>query len=121
MHRLWQTDRVPTTLPVEKDVTQGGLPRLAETFAGTRFYTAELPAGDAAPSIPMHRADSVDYVVVMRGEIVLRVGDEEERTLRAGDCLVQLGATHTWENRGDEACQLAVVVVAANRQPAGDD
>lgn len=115
MHRLWQTDAVPASLPVVEDVTAHGLPPLPETFAGTRFYTAEIPGGASSPTIPLHRSDTIDYIVVVRGEIVLRVGETDERVMRAGDCLVQLGATHTWENRSDEPCLLAVVVVGAHR------
>lgn len=115
MVRLWQTDDVPATIPVQKDVTDDGLGRLPKKFGGTRFYTAELPGGANAPQIPMHTSDSVDYIAVMRGEIVL-VTDKEEVTLRPGDTLVQTGNNHTWLNRTDEVAVLLVVVVGAERK-----
>ena len=110
--RLWQTDQVPEHLPVEKDPTEAGLPRLTADFSGTRFYTAELPAGEHAPRIPMHRTDTVDYIAVLSGELWL-VLDDDEQLMKAGDTLVQAGAHHTWQNRGSDPAVLLVVVVAA--------
>jgi len=114
MVRLWQTDEVPAEIPIRTDVTDPGLGRLPKKFAGTRFYTAELPGGENAPQIPMHTSESIDYIAVLRGEIVL-VTDQEEVTLRSGDTLVQTGNNHTWENRTDEVAVLLVVVVGAER------
>lgn len=114
MVRLWQTDDVPAEIPVRADVTDPGLGRLPKKFSGTRFYTAELPGGEYAPQIPMHTSESIDYIAVLRGEIVL-VTDREEVTLRSGDTLVQTGNNHTWENRTDDVAVLLVVVVGAER------
>jgi len=112
MTRLWQTEAVPSELPFSEDPTEKGLGRLTASFAGTRFYTAELPGGTDAPMIPMHTTDSVDYIAVLSGELWL-VLDEDETLMKAGDTLVQAGANHTWQNRGDETAVLFVVVVAA--------
>ena len=114
MVRLWQTDDVPAQIPIREDVTDPGLGRLPRKFSGTRFYTAELPGGANAPQIPMHTSESVDYIAVMRGEIVL-VTDKDEVTLKQGDTLVQTGNNHTWENRTDDVAVLLVVVVGAER------
>lgn len=114
MVRLWQTDEVPAQIPVRTDVTDPGLGRLPKKFSGTRFYTAELPGGANAPNIPMHTSVSIDYIAVLRGQIVL-VTDKEEVTLRSGDTLVQTGNNHTWENRTEEVAVLLVVVVGAER------
>ncbi len=115
MVRLWQTDDVPTRIPVRNDVTDDGLGPLPRIFSGTRFYTAELPGGANAPQIPMHTSNSVDYIAVLRGEIVL-VTDNEEVTLGVGDTLVQTGNNHTWQNRTNETAVLLVVVVGAERR-----
>ena len=116
MVRLWQTDEVPADIPVRADVTDGGLGRLpAAEFGGTRFYTAELPGGANAPQIPMHTSNSIDYIAVLRGEIVL-VTDKDEVVLKSGDTLVQTGNNHTWQNRTDEVAVLLVVVVGARRK-----
>jgi quercetin dioxygenase-like cupin family protein len=60
-----------------------------------------------------HRTDSIDYAVVISGEIVMDL-DGEEVVLRAGDVLVQRGTIHNWFNRGTEPCVIAFVLIAAN-------
>ena len=64
----------------------------------------------------MHKTDTVDYVIVLSGEIVA-VMDEGEVLLRAGDCLVQRGTRHAWSNRTQEPCVIAFVLVAAKPVP----
>lgn len=82
--------------------------------SGTRFYTTELPGVANTPQIPTHTSDSVDYIAVMRGEIVLVI-DKDEVTLKAGYTLVSTGNKHTWLNRTDEVAVLLVLVVGAQR------
>ena len=60
----------------------------------------------------MHKTDTVDYAIVLSGEIYA-VLDEGEALLRAGDCLVQRGTSHAWSNRTQEPCVIAFVLVAA--------
>ena len=50
----------------------------------------------------MHRTKTLDYVVVIEGEMVL-ILDDSEVTLKPGDVVVQRGTDHAWENRGDAA------------------
>ena len=54
----------------------------------------------------MHRTRTVDYVVVIQGEIVL-VLDDSEVTLRQGDVVVQRGTDHAWENRSSAPARMA--------------
>jgi len=64
----------------------------------------------------MHKTVTVDYAVVLSGEIYA-VMDEGEVLLRAGDCLVQRGTSHAWSNRTQEPCVIAFVLVAAKPHP----
>lgn len=64
----------------------------------------------------MHKTNTVDYCVVLSGEICA-VLDEGEVLLRAGDCLVQRGTNHAWSNRSDAPCTIAFVLVAARPAP----
>jgi mannose-6-phosphate isomerase-like protein (cupin superfamily) len=64
----------------------------------------------------IHRTRSLDYVVVLEGEITLLL-DETETTLRAGDVVVQQATNHAWVNRGDAICRLAMVFIDAE-EPA---
>lgn len=64
----------------------------------------------------MHRTNTVDYCIVLSGEI-WAVLDQGEVLLRAGDCLVQRGTNHAWSNRTEEPCTIAFVLVAAMPLP----
>ncbi|OAA80237.1 cupin 2 domain-containing protein [Akanthomyces lecanii RCEF 1005] len=60
-----------------------------------------------------HRTESLDFGIITKGEIVCRLDDGVEKTLRAGDVCVQRGTIHSWENRTDETCRVTFVLVAA--------
>ena len=60
----------------------------------------------------MHRTRSVDYAVVLDGEIDMLM-DEEEVHLKAGDVIVQRGTNHAWANRGTKSCTIAFVLIDA--------
>jgi len=60
----------------------------------------------------MHRTDSVDYAIIMSGEITMLL-DDNDVYLTAGDVVVQRGTNHAWANRGTETCRIAFVLVDA--------
>jgi mannose-6-phosphate isomerase-like protein (cupin superfamily) len=60
----------------------------------------------------MHRTRSVDYAIVISGEIDMLVDDDEVH-LTAGDVIVQRGTNHAWANRGTENCRIAFVLIDA--------
>jgi hypothetical protein len=64
----------------------------------------------------MHRTRSIDYAVVIAGEIDLLLDDSEVH-LKAGDVLVQRGTNHAWVNRGRESCRIGFVLIDAEAQP----
>jgi quercetin dioxygenase-like cupin family protein len=51
----------------------------------------------------------------MSGEIVLRLDGGEEKTIKAGDFIVQRGVNHQWINRTAEICRIMVVMVASQK------
>ncbi|MEV5966414.1 cupin domain-containing protein [Kribbella sp. NPDC051952] len=63
----------------------------------------------------MHTTDSIDYVLVVSGEITLELDDGEQTVLRAGDVVVQNGTRHAWRNQGTEPCTIVGVAVGADR------
>src|SRR5579864_3957353 len=65
-----------------------------------------------------HRTDSIDYAVVITGEIDMEL-DGSSVHLKAGDVLVQRGTIHNWVNRGTEPCVIAFVLIAANPVTVG--
>ena len=104
---IWTTD----TIPADNSVTDDGGARKVGTAhaGGTVFRVIEFSPG-VAPR--MHRTDSIDYAVVISGEIDMRLDDSEVH-LRAGDVLVQRGTIHNWINRGDQPCMIAFVLIDA--------
>lgn len=59
----------------------------------------------------------MDYGIVLTGEVVL-VLDDSERTLRAGDVVVQRGTSHRWENRSGSSARVAFILVDGAFTPA---
>jgi quercetin dioxygenase-like cupin family protein len=64
----------------------------------------------------MHRTQSVDYGIVLDGEVVL-VLDGSETTLRPGDVAVQRGTNHRWENRTGSTSRMAFILIDAAFTP----
>jgi mannose-6-phosphate isomerase-like protein (cupin superfamily) len=61
----------------------------------------------------IHTTDTVDFDVVLSGEIYLELDDGVQVVMKAGDCVVQNGTRHTWHNRSSNQCLLAVTLVGA--------
>ena len=74
---------------------------------GTTLRINEMPPG---ASSPMHRTQTVDYGIVLDGEVVL-VLDDSETVLRAGDVVVQRGTSHRWENRSEAPARVAFILI----------
>lgn len=71
----------------------------------------------------MHRTDSLDYAIVLSGEIWMVMDEEEDDLLlKAGDTLIQRGNNHAWSNRGTEPCIMAFVLIdGVSRRDAPED
>jgi mannose-6-phosphate isomerase-like protein (cupin superfamily) len=71
----------------------------------------DAPKRGLPPRHPfMHRTRSLDYVIILAGEITMLLDDSEVH-LKAGDVLIQQGTNHAWINRGKEPCRIAFVLV----------
>jgi mannose-6-phosphate isomerase-like protein (cupin superfamily) len=133
---LWVNDSTPAKLHDDQDQGERdvGIPPPA---GGAIFRTVEFPpekdsppqdaaalqaraghgpvAGGAPPRHPgMHRTKTIDYAVVIEGEIDMLLDDSEVH-LEPGDVLVQQGTNHAWVNRGDKPCLIAFVLIDAER------
>jgi mannose-6-phosphate isomerase-like protein (cupin superfamily) len=64
-----------------------------------------------------HRTRSIDYAIVLEGEIDMLLDDSEVH-LKAGDVLVQQGTNHAWVNNGTTTCRIAFVLIDAKEPPA---
>lgn len=81
-----------------------------------QFVVEEL-AEWADPARPgMHRTASLDFDIVLSGDLVLQLDDGTEVELHPGDVVVQNGTRHRWVNRGSVDAVLAVAIVGANHQ-----
>jgi len=58
----------------------------------------------------MHRTETVDYGIVVEGELVL-IMDDGETTVGAGDIVIQRGTNHGWANRSDRYCRIVFVLI----------
>jgi mannose-6-phosphate isomerase-like protein (cupin superfamily) len=76
------------------------------------------PSGERRPPRHphMHATDSVDYAIVLEGEIDMLLDDTEVH-VKAGDILIQQGTNHAWVNRSDQPCKIAFVLIDATGSP----
>jgi quercetin dioxygenase-like cupin family protein len=80
------------------------------------FRVVEFSPG-VSPRV--HRTDSIDYAVVISGEIDMELEKGNEVRLKAGDVLVQRGTVHNWINRGKAPCVIAFSLIDAKPVTAG--
>ncbi|WP_263588046.1 cupin domain-containing protein [Sphingopyxis sp. GC21] len=71
----------------------------------------EVRDADAPRHFWFHKTPSLDYAIVLEGEIYAMM-DEGETLLRQGDVLIQRATNHSWSNRSDKMCRMAFVLVA---------
>jgi mannose-6-phosphate isomerase-like protein (cupin superfamily) len=138
-HRLWGADQTPV-FPDDGGPT--AQPSYFPPVCGYRFGLFTVPPGDAPyradldlqaaltemneklpgmldyvePDNPgMHTTDTIDFEVVLSGEVILELDDGAEKVLRPGDTVVQNGTRHRWQNRGTQPAVLAVFITGAHR------
>jgi cupin domain len=135
---LWETNGAPASNAGDKDAGNRKV-RLEPPKNGTVFRIVEFPPDSQWQSRPdarkwaaaidadhvpdrgssdpmMHKTSTVDYIIVLKGEIYAIV-DKGETLLRTGDVFVQRGTNHSWSVRGNESCVIGVVLVDA--KPVG--
>jgi quercetin dioxygenase-like cupin family protein len=112
---VWTTDTVPADNDGHDDAGQRP-GRFTMIENGTVFRILDFQPGLARR---VHRTDSIDYIVVMSGEIHMELESGEEVHLKAGDVMVQRGTVHNWINRGTQPCVMAVILVHAKPVTAG--
>lgn len=108
---LWNTDATPADISVGEGIEDAGArPHVTPPPRnGSRFVMIEFPPGNTGA---MHRTETIDYVVVVSGEVDMDMDDSTVH-LKAGDVLVQRGTNHAWCNRGSEPARVAFVLIDA--------
>lgn len=110
---MWNTPRAVPLLtsvespePAEREVTimpvTGHLVRIIDIY----------PPHAGGKRTVMHRTQTLDYGVVIEGEVVL-ILDDSEVTLKKSDMVVQRGTIHAWENRTDKLARMAFFHISA--------
>jgi mannose-6-phosphate isomerase-like protein (cupin superfamily) len=95
----------------EPESVVGGLDSGAARKQFERIGGGHAFTGVGVPRHPlMHRTESIDYGIVLEGEITL-ILDNQETVVRAGDVVVQRGTNHAWANRGKGVCRMAFVLI----------
>jgi len=139
-HRIWGSDEIPV---VPSSGSSPAQPRYFPPRNGFRFGFFTIPPDtttsvDAMRNVSaieeiqqklpgmlevleldhpgMHTTDTVDFDIVISGEVYLEVDDGAEVLLKAGDCVIQNGTRHAWHNRSAEKCVIAVTLVGAERK-----
>ena len=132
---LWATNSAPAEMQGEAD-RAAGVKMTSPLNGGTVFRIIDYPPAKlehekldvnarmhelkdeaAIKGLPprhpfMHRTRSVDYAIILSGEIDMLLDDTEVH-LKAGDVLIQQGTNHAWVNRGKDICRIAFVLVDA--------
>jgi len=106
---LWNSFETPAAIDPGEGVEDLGdreiiLPPVAN---GSRFAIIDFLPGNANF---MHRTDTLDYAIVMSGEIEMHM-DQSVVKLKAGDVVVQRGTNHSWVNAGSEPARIAVILI----------
>jgi quercetin dioxygenase-like cupin family protein len=106
---IWSTDGAPADIAVGERIEDLGARILgtAPPPNGTRFAVIDFPPGNPGR---MHRTETIDYVIVMLGELDMDMDDTTVK-LKAGDVLVQRGTNHAWVNRSKEVARAAFVLM----------
>ena len=79
-------------------------------FAAVGAADAASHQGSGSRHAFMHRTETIDYGIVLEGEITL-ILDEGETVVRAGDIVIQRGTNHGWANRGSVPCRIAFILI----------
>jgi mannose-6-phosphate isomerase-like protein (cupin superfamily) len=106
---VWSTDSIPPDVSGSEDLGARQLER-PPVKRGTIFRVVEFEAGNTPD---MHVTQTIDYALVMYGEIDMELDDGVMVHLKTGDVLVQRATVHNWLNRGNEPCAVAFILIDA--------
>ncbi|MFV0372963.1 cupin domain-containing protein [Microbacterium sp.] len=112
-HEVWVTPQAPAVIGAGPEDPTAGSITVPPPVNGTRIRINEFLPGhldERGLQSPVHRTESIDYGIVLEGEITL-ILDDSEVTARAGDIVIQRGTDHAWANRGDTIARVVFVLV----------
>ena len=107
---VWMTDSTPPSVSGSEDLGARQVDR-PPPRRGSIFRVIEFEPGNGPD---MHVTQTIDYAVVLSGEIDMELDDGAEVHLSQGDVLVQRATVHNWANRGTEPCRMAFILMDAS-------
>ena len=115
---VWASGAAPEPLGLRPDREPTSMaPAIGPAAGGSTIRLIHFPpAASGGRRSPMHRTRTIDYGIVLEGEIVLMLSDSEV-ILKAGDVVVQRGTDHAWENRSSRDARMAFVLIDASFAP----
>ncbi|MBV9169464.1 MAG: cupin domain-containing protein [Chloroflexi bacterium] len=105
---IWTSEAFPVDNTGSEDTGQRQVGTTLDN--GTVFRVIEFAPGNAGRT---HRTDSIDYAVIVSGEIDMELEPGEFVHFKSGDVLVQRGTIHNWVNRGSQPCVIAFILIHA--------
>jgi quercetin dioxygenase-like cupin family protein len=106
LNTLWSSSEFPASVDGdEKEVSDP-----ADATKGSFFNTYDLPPNYNGP---MHRKITLDYIVVLQGEVVLTLQDGNRVILTEGDTTVQQSTMHSWSNESDKWARILSIMLPA--------
>jgi quercetin dioxygenase-like cupin family protein len=107
-NKIWSTDCWPAD---NTDMQDGAVSDTALANAhGSVLRIVEMAPGHRSP---MHRTQSLDYGIVLSGEVQLELDAGRTVPLKSGDVVIQRGTIHAWSNRGTSTARMALVLLSA--------
>jgi quercetin dioxygenase-like cupin family protein len=110
-HEVWRTDSAPADTRRRDDAVPEEW-EVLPPHGGSVFRLATYPPG---AEVPLHSTDTLDYIIVVSGELTL-IYAGREITLHPGDTIVQQATPHGWANRTDTPCVVAAVLLDGTKQ-----
>lgn len=103
------TLRIAELQPESADIRNMTPEQSREVFAAMGNAEAAM-AGRGGRHPLMHRTETIDYAVVLEGELTL-ILDDADVLLKAGDVVIQRGTSHAWSNRSSKVCRILYVLI----------
>jgi quercetin dioxygenase-like cupin family protein len=105
---IWSTESFPAD---NTDPTDGATRNVPTAVPNGTVFRVVCYEPGVSPRV--HRTDSLDYAIIVSGEIDMELERGTEVHLKAGDVVVQRGTVHNWIHRGSEPCVIAYVLTSA--------
>ncbi len=105
---IWSTESFPAD---NTDPTDGATRNVATSVPNGTVFRVVCYEPGVTPRV--HRTDSLDYAIIISGEIDMELEPGAEVHLKAGDVVVQRGTVHNWIHRGSVPCVIAYVLTSA--------